>query len=400
MRRVVVAAFWVVALAGCEGGSDAPDDPAPAAPAWSAAPASPTGAVTARQPAAPAVVARAPAPSAPDPEPPGPDPDPPPACPAGVVCFDTFPFAHTATTAGAPTDAFDAYACAPDTDESGPEVVYRLEVAEAGLLALQLVDLPAGVDVDVHLLSALDPAACLDRGHWRAAAWVQPGVYWVVADTWVDDAGVALAGDFTLTAALTTPAALADLGLDPAVAEQGLRAFATAWTREETDRLVYALTDFSLHSAQRRQWIVDLATGDLLWHLHVAHGRGFEDAATVPLPPGFSNVPETHLSSVGLLRTAEPYVGDYGVSFRLDGLEPGFNDNVRRRDIVMHPWEGSRPEYVAEHGYTQPTWGCPGIDDRVAAEVVERLAGGALMFFWYPDHDWLAGSTYLSSPGR
>lgn len=396
MRRVLFAALYIAAAAGCEGATDADDGPEAAPPRWTAAPDASAGAVAVRRPGARAIVTRPPA--SPDVEPP-PDPDPPPpppACPAGVVCFDAFPFAHTASTADAARDAFDVYACAPDTDESGPEVVYRLDVPEAGLLALQLVDLPPGVDVDVHLLSDLDPTACLDRGHWRAAAWVEPGVYWVVADTWVDEAGAERAGDFTLTAALTTPAALADLGLDAAVAAQGLRAFATAWAREETDRLVYALTDFSLHSAERRQWIVDLATGDLLWHLHVAHGRGFEDAATVPLPPGFSNVPETHLSSVGLLRTAEPYVGDYGVSFRLDGLEPGFNDNVRRRDIVMHPWEGSRPEYVAEHGYTQPTWGCPGIDDRVAPDVVERLAGGALMFFWYADPDWLAGSTYLT----
>ncbi len=128
--------------------------------------------------------------------------------------------------------------------------------------------------------------------------------------------------------------------------------------------------------------------------LHVAHGRGSTDGVNTAVADRFSNIPESHQSSLGMMRTAEAYVGDYGRSFRLDGLEPGFNDNVRRRDIVMHPWEGSRAEWVAREGEARPTWGCPAIDDREAPAVVDVMSGGALMYFWYPDGDWSERSDY------
>jgi hypothetical protein len=140
---------------------------------------------------------------------------------------------------------------------------------------------------------------------------------------------------------------------------------------------------------------VDLSSGALLWNLHVAHGRGSILGAEEGVARVFSNVPESHQSSLGVMVSAEPYVGDYGISFQIDGLEEGFNDLVRRRDIVMHPWEGSRPAYVARTGVTQPTWGCPAIDPDEAAAYVERLSGGVLMIFWHPEGAWHQESTWL-----
>jgi hypothetical protein len=84
----------------------------------------------------------------------------------------------------------------------------------------------------------------------------------------------------------------------------------------------------------------------------------------------------------------------YGSSHRIDGLEPDLNDNVRDRAIVMHPWSGSRPEFVAEHGEVQPTWGCPALDDRIAPMVAEREGDGVLMFFWHTE--WRQASRYLA----
>jgi hypothetical protein len=330
----------------------------------------------------------APAPDA-APTPPAPEP-----CPPGVECLDALPASVRGDTRGGPSD-IPRYGCAPDVDESGPERLYRIEVRHEGLLAAALSGLDGETDVDVHLLSARDSGACLDRGHWRAAAWVRPGTYYIAVDTWVDADGEPLPGAYTLDVAWTDGAHLATAGLDPVVADRALRVFARAWAREDTDRLEYAIVDFTLESALPREWIVDLATGEVLWHLHVTHG----EASAAPGDPGravsFSNVPESHQSSLGLMRSAETYTGDYGYSFRLDGLEPGYNDNVRRRDIVMHPWEDARPEAITAAGL--PTsWGCPAIDDRLATPVVDLMAGGALYWFWYPDGDWSRRSTYLN----
>jgi hypothetical protein len=53
-------------------------------------------------------------------------------------------------------------------------VVYRVEVATAGLLSLAVHDGP-GVDVDVQLLAEYDPETCLDRGDHHARADVLGG---------------------------------------------------------------------------------------------------------------------------------------------------------------------------------------------------------------------------------
>ena len=96
-----------------------------------------------------------------------------------------------------------------------------------------------------------------------------------------------------------------------------------------------------------------------------------------------------------MMRGAESYTGSYGYSMRIDGLEAGYNDNVRSRAIVMHGWQGSRPEYVNQYGSVAPTWGCPAVDDRKVSDVVDTLSDGALLFFWYPDNDWSQFSDYL-----
>ncbi|MEZ4474209.1 MAG: murein L,D-transpeptidase catalytic domain family protein [bacterium] len=177
-----------------------------------------------------------------------------------------------------------------------------------------------------------------------------------MADTWVTD-GTPLPGFLRFT--LTTPTALEAEGIAPALADAALHAFGQAWTEGQTDQLTYAITDFSLHSSEPREWIYDLATGEALWRLHVAHGDGSADPADPGTAVRFSNVPESHQSSLGLMRAAEAYEGDYGHSFRLDGLEPGYNDNVRRRDIVVHPSAGSRDTYVARARVVLNSASCP-----------------------------------------
>ncbi|MCB9665034.1 MAG: murein L,D-transpeptidase catalytic domain family protein [Alphaproteobacteria bacterium] len=319
-----------------------------------------------------------------------------PACPSGLTCVDTFPYVTSGLTTGA-TSSFDAYGCAPTIDESGPEVVYRVDLPARGFLAVELApDLqPEGVDVDVHLLEALDPERCLDRGHHRAGALLEKGTYYVVVDSWTDEEGTSFDGAFELTIGLTRLRDLLALGIARTVAEDALQAFGVAWERGDPAHFAYAITDFSLHSSVRRMWILDLATGTQRWNLHVPHGQGSSDPQDAGRAVTFSNTPASHQSSLGVMRGAERYVGDYGESMRIDGLEPGFNDNVRDRAIVLHPWSGSRDTYVQAEGECDETWGCPALDDRLNEEVADFLAEGGLMIFHYPDPGWLEGSEYV-----
>lgn len=208
---------------------------------------------------------------------------------------------------------------------------------------------------------------------------------------------------YTLQLALTTEASLQGFGLAPDLAADALTVFGNAWAWGATRRPEYVVVDFTLHSALPREWVLDLSTGVLLWHLRVAHGRKSTDGLDLAHAVTFGNTPGSNQSSLGLLRSAGPYVGTYGPSFRLEGLEPGVNDRVCDRDIVMHPWAAMGDEYVERCGWARPSLGCPAIDDAVSPPVRERLTRpddapldqGVAMLFWYPDADWHAASPYL-----
>lgn len=132
----------------------------------------------------------------------GDDPsDLPPACePEGTVdcpiVIDEFPRLDARDTMLAPADAFDSYACAPATDESGREFVYRIDVPSEGIVTAW-VDSAPGVDVDVHLLGSADPDDCLTRDNITVGWRVPAGSVYLVVDTWVD-AGQELAGGYDL----------------------------------------------------------------------------------------------------------------------------------------------------------------------------------------------------------
>ena len=126
---------------------------------------------------------------------------------AAPIEIGALPFVHSADTSLAPPGVADAYSpCAPQTDESGPEVVYRLELAEAATIVVGVDDAPGdAVDVDVHLLTAADPGACVARDNVRFSYPLAAGTAWIVVDTWVDAALLVKAGPYTLTVQLAPP---------------------------------------------------------------------------------------------------------------------------------------------------------------------------------------------------
>jgi len=316
-------------------------------------------------------------------------------CPDNVICHNSYPLVLTGDTSNSSSRIYDGYGCAPSTNESGPESVYRLTLSEPGFLALALSDMAQDVDIDIHLLSESDPDACIDRGHWRAGSYLEAGDYWVIADSWVNSSGEEKSGQFTLRVGFTTLNDMIGEGMESLFADDVLFAYGTAWARDEGEHFMAAFTDFSLHSAEERLWLWDMEEGASLGRFHVAHGENSSASNDDAYAAYFSNINNSHQSSLGVMRGGETYTGSYGYSMRIDGLEPGYNDLVRSRAIVMHPWEGSRPEYIEYFGMTAPTWGCPGIDDRDSEYVIDLLADGGLMVFWYPDNDWAENSSYL-----
>lgn len=149
--------------------------------------------------------------------------------------------------------------------------------------------------------------------------------------------------------------------------------------------------DYSKPSTEKRLWVFDLRSHEMVYEELVAHGQG----SGGNVPTLFSNDPETHRTSLGLFRTADTYVGKNGYSLRLDGLDRGFNDHARERAIVMHGAPYVSAEFAQAQGRLGRSWGCPALEADVARDVIDRVKGGGLIFAYYPDQQWLNASQFL-----
>jgi hypothetical protein len=116
------------------------------------------------------------------------------------LLIDALPFSHSGDTSTVLAREMDTYSCDPDVDESGPEMVYVLPLDASGTLTVT-VDCQAPVDVDVHLLMADAPTACLARDHTSLSYDVGPGRYWIVVDSFVDG-GQEMSGEYSIVVTL------------------------------------------------------------------------------------------------------------------------------------------------------------------------------------------------------
>ena len=161
------------------------------------------------------------------------------------------------------------------------------------------------------------------------------------------------------------------------------------------DLTTLTVIDYTRSSTEKRLWVFDLHTKELLFKELVAHGRG---SGSGNYATAFSNGMESHKSSLGLFRTDETYYGDNGYSLRLRGLDQGFNDLAYDRAIVMHGAPYVTETVARTYGRLDRSLGCPALSDGIAREVIDTVKGGhGLVFAYYPDPQWLAASKYLGN---
>lgn len=94
------------------------------------------------------------------------------------------------------------------------------------------------------------------------------------------------------------------------------------------------LIDFSIPSSKFRFFVVDLNSGKIIQKALVSHGDGSEDGKVNDVLK-FSNTDGSHCSSLGKYAISEKYKGQFGLSYRLNGLEET-NSNARSRAVVLH----------------------------------------------------------------
>jgi len=210
-------------------------------------------------------------------------------------------------------------------------------------------------------------AACSGRENPVALQPVQ-----VEAENPILDMFTKLGADGRAGGPITLYSAVVAQGVPSKVAKKAFEKF-DEFQEDVRNTAYISIVDFTQHSKYKRFYMINRASGKVdQWS--VAHGTG-SDPDNDGMATSFSNVPNSKKSSLGAYLIQEKYIGKYGESLRLDGLE-STNDNARDRAIVMHP-----SNYVNDNGKTQGrSWGCPAVPYEWIKTVISRARDGSFMY--------------------
>ncbi|HVV05322.1 MAG TPA: murein L,D-transpeptidase catalytic domain family protein, partial [Puia sp.] len=155
---------------------------------------------------------------------------------------------------------------------------------------------------------------------------------------------------------------------------------------------ILTICDFGQSSSQKRMYVIDLYAKKLVSRNYVAHGisSGKQFASS------FSNTPESHKSSLGFYVTRNTYVGENGLSLRLDGFDRGFNTLAGERNIVIHGAPYVSDRILEKYGVMGTTYGCPAIPEELSRDLIPVLTGGSCFFIYYPSQRYLSHSSVLN----
>ncbi len=182
------------------------------------------------------------------------------------------------------------------------------------------------------------------------------------------------AGPLPLARAIAAP--VLPTGLPTDVMHRGVEAF-RAHSALVTERRVMAIADFSLASATPRFHLLNMEDG-ANQALLVAHGKG-SDPDHSGWVQNFSNLPGSLATSSGAYLVGESYIGKYGLSRRLVGLEPD-NDQAEARAIVIHPAWYVSEAIALEQGKLGRSQGCFAFSQNDIAQVLWQLPTGSLIY--------------------
>lgn len=152
------------------------------------------------------------------------------------------------------------------------------------------------------------------------------------------------------------------------------------------------IIDFTQPSTQKRFYTVDLTNYKVVFNTYVSHGKNTGENYA----KSFSNRVHSNQSSLGFYITGETYVGSKGYSLRLDGMDPGYNDNIRNRAVVMHDAEYVSEKWIQQYGRLGRSQGCPALPKEISRKVIDTIKEKTLVFAYADDKQYLSSSTHLN----
>ncbi len=185
---------------------------------------------------------------------------------------------------------------------------------------------------------------------------------------------------------------LKEMGLSEKAFELAIKGWTKLKAKGRVSKDIISICDFTKSSNQKRLYIIDLASGTLLFNTLVAHGKNTgEEFAHY-----FSNNPSSLQSSLGFYLTKEAYTGSHGLGLKLAGVEPGFNDRAEERAIVMHGASYVCDDFISQYGRLGKSWGCPAVPLELHEQIINTIKDGTCLFIYYPDKAYLAASHLLN----
>ncbi|MDO4229212.1 MAG: murein L,D-transpeptidase catalytic domain family protein [Capnocytophaga sp.] len=158
------------------------------------------------------------------------------------------------------------------------------------------------------------------------------------------------------------------------------------------DKEIFSIIDFSKDCNTKRFYTIDLENKQIIYNTYVSHGKkSGEKAAT-----SFSDVKESHKSSLGFYITGKTYMGSKGFSLKLHGDERGYNSNMETRGVVIHTSKYANEDYILKTGRMGRSLGCPVLPQNIYKQVIETIKDKTMIFAYYNHPKYLSTSKYLN----
>jgi L,D-transpeptidase catalytic domain len=151
---------------------------------------------------------------------------------------------------------------------------------------------------------------------------------------------------------------------------------------------IVSIADLSQSSVKKRLYIIDLKHRKLLFNTYVSHGKNSGELYATQ----FSNTPSSLQSSLGFYVTGSVYTGKHGMSLKLHGQEPGFNDQALDRAIVVHGADYVSEEFINNTGRLGRSFGCPAVASELVEPIISTIQDGSCLFVYSPDPVYLQRS--------
>ena len=137
--------------------------------------------------------------------------------------------------------------------------------------------------------------------------------------------------------------ALSQSGISPQALSVATKDYNAARAKGETKSNIMTIVDFSKPSNEKRLYVVNMSTNQVLYNGYVSQGKG---SGRGVMATQFSNSANSKESSLGLYKTAaSTFQGKHGTSLKLKGLDSS-NSNAASRAIEFHPAPYASKKFV------------------------------------------------------